>query len=223
MFHWIRKLLDREALDELAGLFEVASFSSGRLTAKGHAQAVKRNEQMDDSAQKTRAAEIIAEAVAHNDHFQNVVIPHRISRPAFSRYGAGMEYGLHVDSAFSGSQQDAVRRDVSVTVFLSDPATYQGGELVVCTSLNDQMFKLPRGDALVYPTSALHRVARVEAGQRLAAVLWVESRIRDGRKREILADVERVRRRVATLDPEGLEADLAQKVHSNLMRLWDGD
>lgn len=223
MFHWIRNLLDEQALDELQRLFAEAPFSSGKTTAKGHAQQVKHNQQMEDSPQKARAAEMITDALTRNDHFQNVVIPRRISKPLFSRYLSGMEYGLHVDAAFSDKPESAIRSDVSITVFLSDPATYQGGELVICTSLNDQMFKLPRGDALVYPTSALHRVARVEAGQRVVAVLWAESRIRDGRKREILGDVERVRRRVATLDPEGLEADLAQKAYSNLMRLWDGD
>lgn len=222
MFHWLRGVLDAEQLAELDGLLADGDFEDGSDTAQGHAAQVKNNRQLAAGDDKARAGRIVVEALQRHDKFRHAALPARIRAPQFSRYQDGMAYGRHLDNALMDDGDDeSMRSDLSVTVFLSDPAGYQGGELVVTTTLNDQMFKLARGDALLYPSDSLHRVAPVTSGVRQVAVTWVESRVRDPRQREILMDAERVRRRIAKLDPEGTEAELAQKVYWNLLRLWE--
>lgn len=222
MFHWLRGVLDDAELAELEQLLEQGGFEGGAGSAQGHAAQVKHNQQLSTGEAKQRAAEIVIEALQRHDKFRHAALPARIRTPLFSRYQDGMAYGRHLDSTLmDDGSGEVMRSDLSLTLFLTDPASYQGGELIVSTSLNEQMFKLARGDALLYPATSLHRVAPVTAGLRQVAVTWVESRVRDPGQREILMDAERVRRRIATLDPEGLEADLAQKVYSNLLRLWE--
>lgn len=222
MFHWLQSVLNKDELAELDTLLTDGDYEDGALTATGRAADVKNNQQLSDGGPRTRASEIIVAALQRHDKFQHAAIPLRIRTPLFSRYEAGMAYGQHMDNAIKddGHGQD-MRTDLSVTIFLSEPGDYQGGELIVSTSLNDQMFKLPRGDALLYPSTSLHRVGEVTTGIRQVAVTWVESRVRDPRQREILMDVERVRRRIAKLEPDSQEADLAQKVRLNLLRMWD--
>lgn len=221
MFHWIQHLLTERELTELDNLFDSAEYQPGRETAVGHAQQVKHNQQLTDSPERTRAGQIIIDALSRHDKVQHAALPAKIRPPKFARYTTGMSYGQHIDSPLANDGQSVVRSDLSVTVFLSDPRDYEGGELIVRTTLNDQMFKLPRGDALIYPATMLHRVAEVASGCRKVAVTWIESRIRDPRQRQILMDTERVRRRLATLDPDGDEADIAYQIHANLMRLWE--
>lgn len=222
MFHWLQGVLNADELAELDTLLAEGDYEDGAARAAGRAAERKHNRQLVEGDRKERAGKIVLAALERHDKFRHAALPLHIRAPLFSRYEPGMSYGQHVDYAISDDGQgQAMRTDLSVTVFLSEPDAYQGGELIVSTSLNDQMFKLPRGDALLYPSTSLHRVGEVASGVRQVAVTWVESRVRDPQQREILMDVERVRRRIAKLEPDGQEADLAQKVHVNLLRLWD--
>ncbi len=130
-----------------------------------------------------------------------------------------MAYGPHVDDALMG-RSEKMRTDLAVTVFLTDPTAYEGGELIIDSPFGQQEVKLPAGAAVVYPAGTLHRVREVSRGERLAAVTWVQSYVRDGLKREILNDMDRIRRAMAAASPASPETDLAFKTYSNLLRLW---
>jgi PKHD-type hydroxylase len=216
----IDNLLTPSELSLICTSLENAEFVDGKLTAGVYAQVVKENYQLkSDSNIAEEARAIINRALKQNSLFQMVVRPKSIRPLLFNRYDAGMYYGLHTDNALMG---DAIlaRSDVSLTLFLSDPNTYSGGELVIDTSLGEQSFKLAAGSMIVYPSTFLHYVAEVTEGVRLAAVTWVQSVIRDAHEREMLFELDTVRR--ATYDKHGktIEFDLLSKLHANLLRKW---
>jgi PKHD-type hydroxylase len=148
-------------------------------------------------------------------------MPKIVMAPVFNRYDAGMQYGQHVDAPTSRGGGEPLRIDLSVTVFLSDPKTYEGGELVIETLSGGIGIKLAAGDAVVYPASTLHRVAEVRSGTRLAAITWVRSLVRDPAHRELVCELDVARASLEKKLPEArAELDLLQKCHANLVRLW---
>jgi PKHD-type hydroxylase len=151
--------------------------------------------------------------------FALAVRPKTILGPMFSRYEPGHAYGTHVDDALMGG----VRTDVSFTLFLADPDSYDGGELVIDTASGEEAFKLPAGSAVAYPSSTLHRVLPVTRGARLAAVGWARSFVRDSARRELLFDLETARRRLFDRDGKSPEGDLLDKCTANLVRMWCDD
>jgi PKHD-type hydroxylase len=130
-----------------------------------------------------------------------------------------MEYGCHTDNAIMGDAHP-MRSDVSLTLFLSPPDTYDGGELSIDTSLGEQTFKLAAGSMIAYPSTALHQVKTVTKGVRLAAVTWVQSFVRAASEREILFDLDTARRSIHAQYGRTVEFDLLSKTHANLLRKW---
>ncbi len=211
-------LTPAEVKAALSGMSEDV-FVDGATTAGFRAKRVKRNEQLGRNAPSREETDrLIVGALRKNRIFQRVALPRTIKAPLFSRYREGMAYGLHVDDATMG--KNAMRTDVSVTVFLNAPDRYDGGELEIRSPFGVQQVKLPAGAAVVYPSSTLHQVRPVTRGERLAAVTWVESKVRDPVRREILMDVDQVRRKLHESCPDSDEADLAFKTYANLMRMW---
>jgi PKHD-type hydroxylase len=137
--------------------------------------------------------------------------------PIFSRYEPGMEYGSHVDAAITGTGLDTVRSDLAMTIFLSDPASYDGGELVLEMAVGQQEFKLEAGEAVVYSANTVHRVAAVTHGVRLAAVTWVQSAVSDERLRSILFDLGTACRQ-ADADNDAHRGLVLTKCYQNLLR-----
>ena len=162
---------------------------------------------------------IILDGLKRSTEFNRVVLPRKIQTPLLSRYKPGMEYGLHVDDALMGNEGQ-YRTDVSVTVFLNQPYDYEGGELEIHSPFGIETLKCPAGSAITYPSSTLHRVTPVTKGQRLAAVTWVQSKIRDPFQRELLHDLDRIRRKLSNVCAEAEETDLAFKTYANLLRAW---
>jgi PKHD-type hydroxylase len=148
---------------------------------------------------------------------QAAAFPRRIHSLLFSRSGRGQGYGRHVDNAWMA----AGRSDLSFTVFLSDPDAYSGGALVLELPAGEMAVRLPAGHALVYPSTLLHRVEPVTAGERLVAVGWIESRIRHADQREVLFELDTARR--ALFERQGKDEifDLISRSYSNLLRCWD--
>ena len=142
--------------------------------------------------------------------------PRHVTPLLFSRYHDGMEYGTHVDDPLMYN----LRSDVSFTLFLSDPATYTGGELVMETSGGEQAYKLNRGDMIAYPSTTLHRVNPVTSGERMAAVGWSQSYVRDQNQREILWELDVARRAIFDKEKKSREFDIISKAHANLLRMW---
>ncbi|WP_338661633.1 Fe2+-dependent dioxygenase [Pararoseomonas sp. SCSIO 73927] len=213
-------LLDAALVAELRRWLDGARFADGRATAGRDARLVKHNEQVGrDDADGAEMGERVSEALRRNRLFAAAARPHTIRPPIFSRYVPGMEYGTHMDDALMGG----MRTDLSLTVFLSDPGSYDGGELVIESSAGEQEVKLPAGCGVLYPTGALHRVAPVTRGERLAAVTWVRSLVRDPGAREILFDLENARHLLKERLGQTPEMLLLSKVQGNLLRRWVED
>lgn len=213
-------LLDDATVRRLRQILETATFIDGRATAGEQARLVKRNDQVDsDDRTLPQLREMVMEALANSEIFHSAARPKDVKPPLFSRYVPGMEYGNHVDDALMGG----MRTDLSFTLFLSDPESYDGGELVIDSTAGEQEIKLPAGSAVLYPSTSLHRVAPVTRGQRLAAVTWIRSFIRDAARREILFDLDRVHESLFRRDGKTPEVDVLAKTQSNLLRLWAED
>jgi PKHD-type hydroxylase len=202
----------------LAGLAN-ATFSDGAETAGWSAKLVKSNEQASDGPRTEGLRALIELRLAEHPVFALATRPRTIVGPLFSRYRLGHVYGAHVDNPLI----EGVRTDVSFTLFLSDPASYDGGELVIDQASGEEAFKPPAGSLVAYPATTLHRVAPVTRGERMAAVGWVRSHLRDPAQRELLFDLETARRRLFEREGKTAEADLLAKCAANLMRLWCDD
>lgn len=220
----IENLLDNDTLTLLRSWLAEATFEDGRATAGEDAAKVKNNQQVSgDPKQRDPKLEemedLIMDKLWDNALFCAAAEPKRIQPPLFSRYVPGMSYGTHMDNALMGN----ARVDMSLTIFLTDPADYDGGELVIELPYGERSIKLPAGSAALYATTALHRVAEVTRGQRLAAVAWVRSYIRDPAEREILFDLGEAHHRLAEKLGKTPEVDLLSKCHANLLRRWIED
>jgi PKHD-type hydroxylase len=217
----IPNLLGAEELATLCDRLANAEFVDGKLTAGWHAQLVKHNTQLkSDDPQLENLCSLVKATLNKHPLFQTAVQPNIIHKILFSRYDVGMSYGLHVDNAMMASNHRRYRSDISWTIFLSDPTTYAGGELIIEGSEGIQEFKLEVGSIVLYPSSFLHRVEPVTEGVRLAAVGWVQSLIRDPAQRDLLFDLDVVRRSLFQKDGKTTEFDLISKTYANLLRQW---
>ncbi|MGF1568612.1 MAG: Fe2+-dependent dioxygenase [Nodosilinea sp.] len=215
----IPNLLTREELAALAQGLSTAKFVDGQLTAGWHAKLVKQNQQAAKTLDTDALKAIIQGALGRSPLFQAVVHPKVIHSILFSRYGEGMAYGRHIDNALM-SGASFLRSDVSFTIFLSAPESYEGGELVIEAADSETPYKLAAGSIIVYPSTTLHRVEPVTRGERLVAVGWVQSLIRDAERREILFDLDTVKRSLFAQDGKTDEFDLVAKTMANLLRKW---
>ncbi len=220
MLFQVPNVLAADELNQVRSHLEQAKFIDGKLTAGWYAKPVKRNQQVQASNSAGQTVKsLIIEALRRNTLFQTAVRPRRIHSLLLSRYDIGMEYGRHTDNALMGG--DAFwRSDVSFTLFLSDPSEYEGGELVIESADNEQPYKLEAGSALAYPSTSLHRVNPVTKGIRLVAAGWVQSLVRDASDREMLFDLETVRRSTFAQHGKTPEFDLLSKSIANLLRKW---
>jgi PKHD-type hydroxylase len=196
-----------------------ADFLPGAATAGWAARQVKANLQASDSPAIEAMRALVQQRVVEHAVLALATRPKTVVGPLFSRYQPGHAYGTHVDNALIGG----VRTDVSFTLFLADPAAYEGGELIIDTPSGEEAFKLPPGSIVTYPATTLHRVAEVTRGERLAAAGWVRSHVRDAAQRELLFDLETARRRLFDREGKTAEADLLAKCAANLLRMWCED
>lgn len=217
----IADVLSSEALTRIRETLAATAFRDGRETAGWHARTVKRNEQADarrDEVQAIRGE--VDEAIASSTLFQMAARPRRTKPVLFSRYEPGMDYGAHVDDAVMGAGGEAIRTDIAFTLFLSEPESYDGGELVTDTTAGEQHYKLPAGSMVIYPASTLHWVAPLSRGERLAAVGWCQSQVRDPGQREVLFDLDTTRRRIFNEQGKTADFDAVSKSVANLLRMW---
>lgn len=217
----IPELLESDQLQEIVGQLEGASFVDGRVSAGEDARQVKSNEEIASSDPiQSRLNEMIVRPLYQHPTFQAAVMPLKVATATIARYTSGMGYGQHMDDAIMGPRGGQYRPDVSVTVFLSAPESYQGGELVIHTDVGEQSFKLPAGQVLCYPSGSLHAVAEVTAGERLVAVTWVQSLIREPRHRAVLYDMYIVKETLRGINPGAQATACANRAYVNLTRQW---
>ncbi len=215
MLFTIPEVLSAEAVADLRDRLQSTLLVDGKSTAGWHAKTVKQNQQLETQAAKPFAAEI-RQVILKHPLFQAAARPRQIQRIRFNRYSDGMAYGRHTDNAL----MNGARTDLSFTLFLSDPSSYEGGELVVESVDSEQSYKLPAGSMLVYPATSLHRVEPVSTGERWAAIGWVQSQIRQAEQREILFELDTARRSLFGKYGKTNEFDLISKSLSNLLRQW---
>jgi PKHD-type hydroxylase len=199
--------------DKLAAM----RFIDGTATAGWHAKLVKNNLQAD--RQQPEYAPLnkgVTEAIMRNPTFRMAARPRNITPLLFSRYRDSMEYGTHVDDPIMYN----MRSDISFTLALADPASYEGGELVMETSGGELAYKLKPGQMIMYPSTTLHRVTPVTKGERVAAVGWCQSFVRDAAQREILYDLDVARRSIFDREKKSRDFDVISRCHANLLRMW---
>lgn len=217
----IEQVLTPTQLQTIQGHLQTAKFSDGKLTAGTFAQGVKDNEQaVIDQSLANCIDQIITPAIQNNPLFKAAIRPKKIRPCLLSRYTSGMAYGWHTDNALMGQGEYCTRSDVSLTLFLSDPESYGGGELIIDTGFGEQSFKLQAGSLVAYPSTFLHQVTAVTTGVRLAAVTWVESWVRSLQDREMLFDLDTVQRSLFKQSGKTIELDLLNKTYANLLRQW---
>jgi PKHD-type hydroxylase len=221
MFIRIAEVLDAAGLEAVRGaLDDPALFEDGRRTAGWHARELKRNLQASRGSSLTQGVlRRIEQALLGHEVFIAAARPKRLVRLLISRYEPGMTYGTHVDDAL----MEGVRTDLSFTLFLSDPESYEGGALVIEDSYGERPIRLPAGELILYPSTSLHRVEPLSSGVRLAAVGWVRSYIRDPARREVLFDLEMALRQVHAQEGKSAVFDTLVKSRTNLLRLWAED
>ena len=209
---------EREAVTKVMA---EAAFAPGRATAIGPARERKHNLQLDRARcpEIGRIDRLVVDALCRVPEFNRAALPRRFAPPLYARYEPGMSYGAHVDAAVLGSgTPDPMRADLAVTVFLSAPSEYEGGELALRTSFGEHEVKLPAGSAVVYPATTLHQVRPVTRGVRLVVVTWVQSWVRDGASREILADISRAAEAAHRSTPDSEVSLLLARAYANLLR-----
>jgi PKHD-type hydroxylase len=208
---------------ELAALREAlaaAAFEDGGATAGFVAREVKRNLQVQQNSEAGRnCAALVLEALRRSAVFFSAALPHRMHGPVFNRYDPGMTYGEHVDNALMGSPFN-VRTDLAATLFVSEPAEYEGGELTVHDSYGAHRAKLAAGSMVLYPATSLHRVEPVTRGSRLAGVLWIQSLVRGEMQRRLLFEMDVALSTLRQQPAAEKEAAALTAVYHNLVRLW---
>lgn len=214
-------LLDRPRLDKILAALEGAAPGDGRLSAGFAAARVKRNlELRPDPQRRELLNRILMASLGHCEAFRFGCLPHRVADPIFARYTPGMAYGEHVDDPIMGSVGPRLRTDIAMTVFLSPADGYDGGELIVRTSFGERAIKLPAGDAVIYPATSLHRVGEVTRGERLVALTWVQSYVRDPARRELLYELNLAREQLLRESPGGATTGYVDRSYANLLRMW---
>jgi len=217
----IPSVLDCNELDIARHMLTSAPFVDGKLSAGQVAKLVKKNQEVDRHARELEQLNnLVMGKLVQHPVYRSGALPLRIAAPYYARYLPGMQYGDHVDDPVMGVDGHLYRSDLAITVFLNDPASYDGGELVINTPFGEQQVKLPAGDAVMYPASSLHRVAKVTRGERLVAVTWLQSLVRDPAQRELLHELNSVRERMLASAPETEDAKLINKTYVNLVRMW---
>lgn len=221
MFITVPDLLNEERLLEVDRLLGDAAYLDGGTTAGRDANAVKNNQQLDraNTPAVGELDQIVLGALMSNLTVRAATLPARVRPPIYNRYGVGMGYGPHMDNPVLQGDPP-VRTDISVTVFLSAPESYEGGELMIGTDSGEVTVKLPRGHAAIYSSQALHKINEITAGERNAAVTWIQSMVAEPHKRQILYELDVATQLVAKDSPDTQQLRFLTKTYGNLVRLW---
>ena len=219
----IPNVLTADELQFCRATVESAAWADGAITAGTQSGQVKNNRQLpEDLPESIRAREVVLAALKRNALFFSAALPKKIYPPLFNRYdGAANSFGNHIDNAIRGkAHPDWVRTDLSMTLFLTEPDEYDGGELVMDELFGEQRIKLPAGDMILYPSSSVHRVEPVTRGSRICMFTWLESLVRATEQRRVLFDLDLS---IVGLRGEAQDgADLVRLTgcYHNLLRMW---
>ena len=221
----IPSLLSPEELAQAQALLKEAAWVDGRITAGAQAAQVKNNQQLaEDTAQLPSLRRLVLQALARNASFFAAALPLKVLPPFFNRY-AGMSnaYGAHVDGAMRQAPDGSyVRSDMSATLFLSDPDSYDGGELSIADTFGTHRIKLPAGSLVLYPSSSVHEVTPVTRGERVACFMFIQSMVRDAGQRRLLYDMDMALLQLRETIGETAPVVQLTGTYHNLLRQWSG-
>jgi PKHD-type hydroxylase len=220
----IPDVLDASGVARLRGLIDAADWVDGNVTSGHQSALAKRNEQLpEDSVAARDGGAMVLDALSGSALFIAAALPLKVFPPLFNRYGIGETFGTHVDNAIRirRGSDFRIRSDLSATLFLEDPASYDGGELIIEGQFGEQAIKLPAGHLVLYPSSSLHRVAPVTRGRRVASFMWMQSMVRDEGERRTLFELDQSVQNVAAERGQGDPTVIQLTgVYHNLLRRW---
>ena len=220
----IPDLLTPAQVADLRAQLDVADWIDGNATSGAQSALAKRNTQLpEDSAAARAGGNAVLDALGASPLFVAAALPLKAFPPLFNRYGEGDAFGAHVDTAIRirRGSDFRIRSDLSATLFLSDPDSYDGGELTITTQFGAQSVKLPAGQLVLYPASSVHHVTPVTRGTRVASFFWIQSMVRDDGARALLFEqdtaIQSIAARLGSDDPEIVRLT---GVYHNLLRRW---
>lgn len=220
----IPDLLTPAQLVALHAELDAADWIDGNATSGAQSALAKRNTQLpEDSAAARAGGSMVLDALAASPLFVAAALPLKVFPPLFNRYAAGDAFGAHVDTAIRirRGSDFRIRSDLSATLFLSDPDSYDGGELTITTQFGAQSVKLPAGQLVLYPASSVHHVTPVTRGTRVASFFWIQSMVRDDGARALLFEQDTAIQSIATrLGSDDPEIVRLTGVYHNLLRRW---
>jgi PKHD-type hydroxylase len=210
-------ILTAQEVEECRKIVASAPFVDGRITNPHN--TAKQNEQLHDQSAYQRSAQLLQAALVRNEELMNFAFPVKIAPPLITRYKPGMKYGFHTDVAFMQLPSSGMRSDLSCTIFLNEPENYEGGALHIKLGDGDMRFKLRPGEAIVYPSDTLHAVEAVTKGERLVAITFMQSRIQDPFRRNLLYNLNEVAALEGlSMKPENFTT--LQLIQNQLLRYW---
>lgn len=218
MFLEVKDVLTGDEIKKLRAIAAIAPFVDGRISNPHNTAKVNLQAEMGGQHYAESSA-LVSAALMRSREFRDFVAPQRFAPPLLTRYQPNMKYGPHFDAPYIHAQNKVYRSDVSVTVFLNEPSSYEGGELVIHLGARSLAFKGSPGSAIFYPSTTLHEVAPVRSGERLVAITFVQSLIADEQKRDLLYELNEI------IALEGENMDWANRtrlegVRANLTRMW---
>ena len=219
----IPRLLNPEQVGQFRQKLDQSDWQDGRITAGYQSAQVKHNLQLEEDNPVARElGDVLLKVLPQNLLFMAAAVPFKIFPPLFNCYRGGQGFGQHIDNAIrpvKGSPH-RVRTDLSMTVFLSEPSEYDGGELVIEDTYGSKSVKLPAGHAVLYPASSLHHVTAVTRGQRLASFFWIQSMVRDDGQRRLLFNLDLEIQRLGKEVPGSASLPRLTGIYHNLVRMW---
>ncbi|MEI2456215.1 MULTISPECIES: Fe2+-dependent dioxygenase [Lysobacter] len=221
----VPKVLTAEQVAHCRARLDQAGWADGRITAGHQSAKAKDNAQLPETDPAARElGALILDALSKNPTFFSAALPQRVYPPLFNRYAGGQSFGFHVDNAIrydrSRGGMDAVRTDLSATLFLSAPEEYDGGELVIEDTYGSHSVKLPAGDLVLYPGTSLHKVTPVTRGARVASFFWIQSLLAEDAQRRLMFELDVSIRRLSADVPEHPALVQLTGVYHNLLRRW---
>lgn len=220
----IPDLLDAAELARLQQELAGAPWVDGKLTAGYQSSRVKHNLQLpEQSPLSQQLGDLVLDALQRNLLFHSATLAAKVFPPQFNRYQGGATFGVHVDNAIRpvAGTPHRIRTDLSATLFLSDPASYEGGELLIEDTYGAQSVKLPAGHLILYPATSLHQVKPVQSGTRLASFFWIQSMVKDDGERSLLFDMDmNIQRLRQELGDDHRALISLTGCYNNLLRRW---
>jgi PKHD-type hydroxylase len=218
----VEQVLSPAEVERFRERLAAETWVDGRATAGEQSALAKRNLQVpEESATARELGETILAALGRNPTFVSAALPLRVFPPLFNRYDQGMGFDTHVDNTIRFAGPVRFRTDLSATLFLTEPADYDGGELIVEDAYGEHAVKLPAGDMILYPASSLHRVAPITRGSRWASFFWAQSMVRADAQRSLLYDLDTAIQALSAQVGQGDAAVVSLTgTYNNLLRMW---